>query len=80
MGRLKPLTVGQIIEALEQFDRDLPVIYATDEEGNGFDYSLYEPSLGKFDGHHFIPHPENLPDEKDEEYEKSKGTVVVCLN
>lgn len=31
---------------------DLDVIYAKDEEGNGFGPVYYSPTVGKFDGHY----------------------------
>ena len=32
---------------------DMDVVYAKDEEGNGFTLAHYAPAIGNFDGHDF---------------------------
>lgn len=48
---------------------EMPVIYASDDEGNIYRLCNYEPSVGTYDGENFSP-------EGDEDF----GEDVVCLN
>ena len=42
-------TVKDLIKELKALDPNLPVIYAIDEEGNGFDYLYHSPTIGWID-------------------------------
>lgn len=44
----KYMTVGELHDHLEKFDRDLIVVLSSDEEGNNYS-ALYEGRLGVYD-------------------------------
>lgn len=72
---MKVLTVGDIKKALVRFDDDIPVVSATDEEGNGYHLHYYHPSLLKLEDIKGLLYPEeqNLLTSK-------KIQHVVCIN
>jgi hypothetical protein len=74
---MKPKTVKDLKEALEQYPDDLFLCTAADEEGNSFGLVYYDPSKGTLVGNDFISDSE----EKDAEFKsKPKGKKVLCIN
>jgi len=66
------MTVGKLVDALVLLDRELPLVYSIDEEGNGFNYVYYHPTVGGFCNGEFTN------DLEDDVYKN--GTKVVCVN
>ena len=72
---IKQLKVKDIIKALQKYDPELPVVYASDEEGNSFNRCYYTPSLGKLgECCEFITPLE------EGEYDEYEGEECVCIN
>ena len=69
------MKISKLIENLQAIQKefgDLDCIYAKDDEGNGFNYISYNPSVGEYDskGREFY--------QDDEEYEITVN--AVCVN
>lgn len=74
---MRPQTVGDLKKNLEKYPDSMPLVTASDSEGNSFDYVYYTPTPGKFDGQDFVSDTE----EKDAEFKtKLKGKKVLCIN
>lgn len=68
------MTIGELIEFLSAFPKNLPVILSTDEEGNGYNHlrycaeSLYDPTERYYIDTVYLTH-----EQLDEEIAKNKG-------
>ena len=47
---------------------DLEVVFSKDDEGNGYNFVNYEPSIGHFDG------------ERNGDFEEEKLNNAICIN
>jgi len=57
----KIMTVSDLIKCLKKMPKNMPVMYAVDAEGNGFDLMPYEPSIMKVsDLDNIMPDIENI--------------------
>lgn len=52
---------------------DMVVVYANDDEGNGFCSNLYDPSMGKFEDDDYLPLSDDCGVEKGD-------CNAVCIN
>jgi hypothetical protein len=78
------MKLSEFIKNLQEFAKknpgatDLEVIYAKDDEGNGYQKVHYKPSKGVFEDGYFIS-PDNPEDM--EEYGYADDDInVVCIN
>jgi hypothetical protein len=55
---------------------ELPVVYARDDEGNGYQYASYSPSLGAFDRLSREFYSQDQYEDQDDDL----GEKVICLN
>lgn len=66
--------IENLKDILEEYG-DLDVVYAKDEEGNGFNEVCYTPSVGYYEDREFTS-----IDEKDEDDEDDIKINAVCIN
>ena len=62
------------LQAIQDEFGDLDCIYAKDDEGNGFNYISYNPSVGEYDGEEREFYQQN------EEEEIEININAVCVN
>lgn len=80
------MTVGDLIDNLQKFPRNLPIIYAKDDEGNSFQSVTYGPSIKyvcspiKRYAEAWSSRKEIEEDEELEEKDKKNIIKVVCIN
>lgn len=69
---IKYITVAEVIECLNQLPKDLPIIYASDDEGNQFNLVNFTPSIK------IVKELTSRDMETCDENEE--GIQVVCIN
>jgi hypothetical protein len=58
---------------------DLPLVFSKDDEGNGFNYIYYSPTVGTYDGKRDGEFTGFIEDEDDDEFAPYEHKVV-CIN
>lgn len=66
--------IENLKDILEEYG-DLKVVYAKDEEGNGFNEVCYAPSVGYYSDREFTS-----TDERDDDEDEIELINAVCIN
>ena len=75
--------ISEMINNLQEIilkEGDLPLVYSKDDEGNGFDYIYYSPTVGTYDGKRSGEFRGDFDPEEDDDEFGAYENKVVCIN